>query len=427
MSGPARIDHGHEVHDLVIVGAGPAGAATALGALAVDPRLRVLLVDRAEFPRDKACGDGVAPHVLDVLAEVGVSGLLDDRVPVGRLRLVRGGLDVQRDMHRPAYVVPRAVLDARLVEAAQAAGATLVRGRVRNLDTTRPDTVGLRLATGSTRARVVVGADGAHSLVRRALGRPSGPMALAVRGYAPVPPGRARTQVIAFGTVRQPAYAWSFDRGDGLANVGYGEPLNGGRIGATKAQLVERLDELLPGASAGGTDWVGHHLPLSTARWAPPAGRVLLVGDAAGLVNPLTGEGIYYAVATGVAAGRAAARALAEGDPSDAGRRFRVATSPLLSWHLRHTAAAAALCRHGRVLDAGLRASAGDQRVFDDLVELGLARGHLTPRLTRGLARGLLGSRGTAARTAPGPAGPSDTRDTVVPTPAPPTAPPEER
>ena len=362
---------------LVIVGAGPAGAATALGALSVDPGLRVTLLDRADFPRDKSCGDGVAPHVLDLLEEVGVTGLLDDRVPVTRLRLTRDGRSVDRAMARPAWVVPRRVLDARLVEAAQAAGATLERRRVRGLD---------ELAS----AGVVVGADGAHSVVRRALGAPIGRTALALRGYAPTPREHRGVQRIVFGTARQPAYAWSFDRGDGLANVGYGEVLDGDRQPPTRALLLERLEELLPGATAGGTGWVGHHLPLSSARWRPPSGRVLLVGDAARLVNPMTGEGIFYAVATGIAAGRAAAEALAAGDAAGAGRRYSRATRPLLARHLRHTALASRLCGSGRVLDAGLRASARDQRVFDDLVELGLARGRITPSLVTGLARSLV-------------------------------------
>uniref|UniRef100_UPI002B27A069 NAD(P)/FAD-dependent oxidoreductase n=1 Tax=Nocardioides sp. TaxID=35761 RepID=UPI002B27A069 len=257
--------------DLVVVGAGPAGAATALGALHADPALRVLLVDRATFPRDKSCGDGVAPHVLDLLAEVGVTGLLDDRTPVQRLRLVRGTREVDRVMERPAYVVPRAVLDARLVDAAQRAGAVLVHDRVRTVTSSdsRPASLELRDA-GRLEAPVLVGADGAHSAVRRAVGRHPGPMALAIRGYAPVSSDRRGAQVIAFGTVRQPAYAWSFDRGDGLANVGYGETLTGGRPGATRAELIERLDELLPGATAGATGWVGHHLPLSQSGWHPP-------------------------------------------------------------------------------------------------------------------------------------------------------------
>ncbi|QIX27172.1 geranylgeranyl reductase family protein [Nocardioides sp. JQ2195] len=382
--------------DLAVVGAGPAGAATALGALRVNPALRVALLDRADFPRDKSCGDGIAPQVIDLLDEAGVSGIVNDRVPVPRLRLDRGSFGVDRKMTRPTWVVPRTVFDQRLVRAAQTAGATLVRHRVR------------RLVQGSTlilddevEARTLVGADGAHSVIRRALGLDPGPMAVAIRGYSPTPASRSGQQVIVFDTARQPAYAWSFDRGDGLSNVGYGELLDHRRDGPTRAQMLERLDTLLPGATDGGTDWKGHQLPLSTGRWRPPAGRVMLVGDAAGLVNPMTGEGIYYAVATGLAAGRAAARALAAGDPTTAGARCASAIQPLLGGHLRHVAVAAWLCRHGSVIDAGLRASAVDQRVFDDLVELGLANGRITTAMARGLVRELAGasrSRGLRRR-----------------------------
>ena len=382
-------------HDLVVVGAGPAGAATALGALSVDPSLSVLLLDRAEFPRDKSCGDGVAPHVLDLLAEVGVTGLLDDRVPVARLRLQRGGLGVDREMSRPAWVVPRRVLDARLVDAACGAGAQLERRRVREIGVD-----GSRVTIdGEVSGRLLVGADGAHSVVRRATGRPDGPRALAIRGYAPTRPEWTGTQTIIFGDSRQPSYAWAFDGGDGTSNVGYGELLTARRSPPTRAQLLEQLDHLLPGATTDAGDWRGHHLPLSTWRPLRPGhGRVMLAGDAAGLVNPLTGEGIYYAVATGLLAGRTAAAALDESgteSASSAAATYTRGVRRLLARHLRHTAVAARLSLHDRVLDAGLRASARDQRVFDDLVELGLARGILTPTLTRALATSAL------ARTPP--------------------------
>lgn len=374
--------------DLAVVGAGPAGAAAALGALHAEPGLRVALLDRADFPRDKSCGDGVAPHVLDRLAEVGVTDLLADRVPVPRLRLARDGHGAERTMTRPSFVVPRRVLDARLVEAARAAGATLVKHRVRDVEV-RDDGVVLDGGDHGLDAELVVGADGAHSAIRRGLGRAPGTSALALRGYAPVTPERRGAQVIAFGTARQPSYAWSFDRGDGLANVGYGEVLSGERAPG-RAELIGHLEGLLPGATRGATDWLGHHLPLSGPRWRPPEGRVLLVGDAAGLVNPMTGEGIYYAVATGIAAGHAAACALADGRPATAGRRYSRAARAHLFPHLRHTAAAGLLSRRAPVLDAGLRAAARDQGVFDDLVELGLARGRITPRVARGLALALL-------------------------------------
>src|SRR3954465_14522449 len=120
--------------DVAIVGAGPPGAAAAPPVLAARPGARVALLDRAAFPRDKTCGDGVAPQVLDVLARLGVRGLLDDWPSVDRLELgYPGGAWLQGRVARPNYVVPRAVLDARLVEAAVARGARLLQRRVRTL------------------------------------------------------------------------------------------------------------------------------------------------------------------------------------------------------------------------------------------------------------------------------------------------------
>lgn len=379
-----------EAWDLVVVGGGPAGSAAALGALAARPELRVLIVDRAEFPRDKACGDGIAPHVLDVLAGVGVHGLLDDWLPVRRLRLQLGGHQVERSMARPAWVVPREVFDARLVEAAVSAGAVLRHQRARTVVTE-----GAGAFVDDVRARVVVGADGAHSMVRSAVGvsTPSR-QAFALRGYAPTPPHRAGRQVIVFGATRQPSYAWSFDRGDGLSNVGYGELLTRGRVAPTRQLLLDRLAELLPGATEGGSAWRGHHLPLSTWRFAQPDGPVLLAGDAAGLINPMTGEGIYYAVATGVLAGRAAAAAISpagggSGDAGAAGAAYRSAVRSLLGRHLRHTSAVSRLVSVPAIVSAGIDAAARRQEVFDDLVEVGLGRGLVTPRVVTGLAAGL--------------------------------------
>lgn len=227
-------------------------------------------------------------------------------------------------------------------------------------------------------ARMVVGADGAYSLVRGALGLEAGPTALALRGYAPTPEARAGRQVIVFGTARQPSYAWSFDRGDGWSNVGYGEQLRAKQEHPTRAGLLQALEELLPEASSGGTGWRGHHLPLSSWSWRPQPGRVMLAGDAAGLINPMTGEGIYYAIATGIFAGRAAAAAVRRGS-GDAGAEYRQAVKALLGRHFQHTALVARLTLSGRVLDAGIRASADDQEVFDNLVDIGLADGVLRP------------------------------------------------
>jgi flavin-dependent dehydrogenase len=97
------------------------------------------------------------------------------------------------------------------------------------------------------------------------------------------------------------------------------------------------------------------------------------------MINPFTGEGIFYAVVSGALAGRAAVDALAGG--GDAGSRYRTATRRRLGRHLRHTSALARLGGRTALIDAGLRAGRDDQRAFDDLVRFGLADGLLTARL----------------------------------------------
>ena len=382
-----------EQWDLVVVGAGPAGSSAALGALTRDPSLRVLLLDRSDFPRDKSCGDGIAWHVLDALAEVGAGDVIDDWTPIRRLELSRGSARVEGMMSREVHVVPRQVFDARLVERAVAAGAVLRRHRVSSVTSES----GQVTVSGTIAARVVVAADGAHSPIRAGLlgRRHRGQRALAIRGYAPTTPELAGRQVIRYGERRQPSYAWAFDRGDGLVNVGYGEllPAEGERRETPSRRiLLDELETIIPGAASTGTGWLGHHLPLSGWSWQQPDGAVLLVGDAAGLVNPLTGEGIYYAVATGIAAGRTAARCLAEGQPDASGARHRRDVRRLLGTHLKHTWTASRLSRSPAVVDAGIRAASRDQGAFDTLVELGLGDGRINARLATGLVRALVRS-----------------------------------
>jgi flavin-dependent dehydrogenase len=121
----------------------------------------------------------------------------------------------------------------------------------------------------------------------------------------------------------------------------------------------------------------------------------------------MTGEGIYYAVATGLAAGRTAARCLRAGRPGDAGARHRQGVRRLLGAHLRHTWTASRLAQSPRIVDAGIRAAVRDRNVFDTLVEIGLGDGRIDARLASGLVRALVPSRAPAR-----PRRPSDTTET---------------
>ena len=372
------------------------------------PGASVLLLDRSDFPRDKSCGDGIAPQVLDVLTDLGLGGVVDDFAPVSTLSIGYPpglGEAASGAMARPVRVVPRQVLDARLVAGACAAGAVLRRRTVRRLEV-RPERVVL---DGDLCARTVVAADGAGSTLRRGLGlAPNGPghVAVAIRGYAPVRPDLCEEQRITLGREDWPEYAWSFPIGDGRANIGYGAVLREGRP-LSRSLLLRRLEELLPAVSQDARSWRAHHLPLSSSRPRQPDGRVLLAGDALSLVNPMTGEGIYYAVLSGACAGAAAVgwaggrvggsaagdRGSAAGDRGSAGggpgAAYRRELRRRLGRHLRHTSTAAVLARRPWVVDGALRGATRYPAAFDALVELGLGEGRLTPGALLATAAGL--------------------------------------
>jgi menaquinone-9 beta-reductase len=376
-----------QMWDLVVVGGGPAGSAAALRARQLRPDAQVLILDRADFPRDKPCGDGVAPHALDVLADLNVAAeeVVDGFAPVDRLRLTSPtGYVAARAMRRPAHVIPRAILDDRLLAAARSRGAQFRRHRVRTLERAGHEVV----LDDSIRARAVIGADGAESTVRRLLGlRPNRPghLAVAIRGYAPVPSDCAGEQVITMTGERWPAYAWSFPIGDGRANVGYGEVLRGQPV--RRERLLQRLTQLLPGVRPTPESLKAHRLPLSSSRPHVADGPVLLAGDALSLINPMTGEGIFYAVVSGALAGEAALDGVA------AGHRYRGLVRRRLHRHLAHTTLVSWLSGWPRLVDGGLLGAQQDQRVFDDFVELGLGDGRLTMRAAASAVGNLVANR----------------------------------
>lgn len=383
--------------DVVVVGGGPAGAAAALSAARTVGPANVLLLDRHTFPRDKVCGDGIAAEALSDLVGLGVD--LDELTagypPITRLRLTgpAGGV-ADRDLPDAVQVIPREVFDARLVDTVRAHGVEIRQAHVRGLRPCKGDWL-LDMRTRATgpeaaeadpavRAGVVIGADGAHSVIRRHLAGPR-PVrtALAIRGYPRAPAGQDLTQWITMTGEHWPAYAWSFPLGDGRANIGYGQLLAADAV--TRNALLTRLERLLPGVTDDpAVAWRAHPLPLSPARPVVPDGSVLLVGDALSLVNPLSGEGIFYAVRSGALAGAAVTA-------TSPGQAYRRGLRRDLGAHLRATAAVTALLRGPRLLDVGVRAAARDQRAFDDLVRMALADGGVTPRLIGALTAAVVG------------------------------------
>lgn len=372
--------------DVVVVGSGPAGSAAAIAAKAYRPNASVLLLDRSDFPRDKCCGDAVLADAFEELAEVGVATepLVRGYAAVRDFSLTSArGTTVRRRLPDAMTVVPRLVLDARLLQAARDAGAEWRRHSVRSVrqyaDHVQVD--------DAINARILIGADGAESVVRRALDHVRRPnMAVAIRGYDRRGARDHRDDVptMVLDDRRGMSYAWRFPitpgrSGDGRANVGYGHEVSARRP-ASRTHLISMMQRLLPEVDVAPATLQAHRLPLASSRTPAAWGRVLLVGDAASLVNPVTGEGIYYAISSGLAAGQAAV-----GDPGQgsagAADGYRRTLRARYARHHRHVEAISRLIEVERVLEAGIRAASDHQHAFDDIARLGLGEGRITPSL----------------------------------------------
>lgn len=304
---------------IIVVGAGPAGASAAYYlALA---GIKVTVLDESVFPREKICGDFVSPGSIVELQRIGVADLaafkrsnVIDRatIYVGGKELVAGGFPSVRDLPNFSRIIRRNLLDSLVLGAARKAGARFIEGfRVTDY---KVDAEGVTItATGSKglqtfRASLLIGADGNNSIIARNLrgsAWPEAESAIVARGYFEEVSGNPNEANVFYDKDSFPGYSWLFPTCKHEANVGIGIVLGANPPAENPIDLLKKFisnDEgmrsRLEHAKLKGEIQVSQ-LNLHDPKMPLVGDRVMLVGEAAGLINPYNGEGIQFGLKSG--------------------------------------------------------------------------------------------------------------------------------
>lgn len=346
--------------DVIVVGAGPGGSAAAYHM--ARHGLRVLLLEKTEFPREKVCGDGLTPRAVRQLVRMGVdtsekAGWLHNR----GLRVIGGGVRLELDWPDlasfPNYGLVRTRLDFDdlLARRAVEAGALLRTGVVVTGPVLDADgrAIGVEAKAGPAkepvqyRAPLVIAADGVSGKLPLAMGlakRDDRPIGVAVRRYYHSPARADDDYLESWLELRSakdhdrllPGYGWIFGLGDGRVNVGLGILNSSDAFGKTnyRSLLTDWLgttpeDWGMRGEENADGPILGAALPMGFNRVPHYTRGMMLVGDSGGMVNPMNGEGIAYAMESGELAAEVAVQALARAAGPDRERALRAYSAEL--------------------------------------------------------------------------------------------------
>ena len=311
-------------YDVIIVGAGPAGSNTAISYKHLNPDLNIAIFDKSQFPRDKSCGDAIGPGVINALKRFG-----NEHIVKGEPEVVSTTLfgpknigiqnyipEVKNKEDSVVYVIPRLDLDNRIFDLAKSLDVdSYEEYRYLGFDRTKDKKIAVTFKNSDGEeetylTKILVGADGANSRVRKNLNLNQNTdwhKAIAIRAYIDSPNYleifKERSLMFEINVSALRGYAWAFPSKDTLINIGIGMPLS--LFKKENKNINEMLNDFVETLESRGVivDNIrmekSYMLPFASSRPKLAHDQVALVGDAGSMINPMSGEGIFYGMESG--------------------------------------------------------------------------------------------------------------------------------
>ena len=391
------------LYDVLIIGAGPSGSNAAISYKNLNPDLKVGLIDKSIFPRDKSCGDAIGPGVISALKRFNNQHILDNEPQVVSTTLygpenigIQNYIpEVKNKEDSIVYVIPRIDLDNRIINLAKDLDVDVFEGYSfvsfeKDLDNKL--VVEIKNGDNITKlgAKILVGADGANSRVRKQLNVNTNSdwhKAIAIRAYIDSPNYleifKERTLMFEINVSAEKGYAWAFPSKGNLLNIGIGVPLN--IFKKEKLDINVLLQDFITQLTNRGVvvenirDEKSYLLPFASSR---PKFRndinVALIGDASSMINPMSGEGIFYGMEAGYLLAKNTYNLIDSPELTKGIADYEKAFSKRFRKHYLSCALARLLLQSPFMTKRLLKVASNDQNTIDFVVELLFDEAYLT-------------------------------------------------